>query len=126
MNIIGRRVILILTVLTTVLSNFAYAQDKGKGGNEAITELYNAAKKEGTVIIWGPTDAIIYQRMQAYLDKQYPGIKIQHFESIPEPLGFDPEPHYGTIQHPYYGLLKFTPWRVELGNLWGEPVVWRP
>lgn len=86
MNIIGRRVILILTVLTTVLSNFAYAQDKGKGGNEAITELYNAAKKEGTVIIWGPTDAIIYQRMQAYLDKQYPGIKIQHFESIPEPL----------------------------------------
>ena len=86
MNIIGRRVILILTVLTTVLSNFAYAQDKGKGGNEAITELYNAAKKEGTVIIWGPTDAIIYQRMQAYLEKQYPGIKIQHFESIPEPL----------------------------------------
>jgi iron(III) transport system substrate-binding protein len=86
MDIIGRRVILILTVLTTVLSSFAYAQDKSKGGSEAITELYNAAKKEGTVIIWGPTDAIIYQRMQTYLDKQYPGIKIQHFESIPEPL----------------------------------------
>jgi len=31
MNIIGRRVILILTVLATVLSNFAYAQDKSKG-----------------------------------------------------------------------------------------------
>jgi len=86
MNIIGPRVIWILTVLATVLSSFAYAQDKSKGGNEAITQLYNAAKKEGTVIIWGPTDAIIYQRMQAYLDKQYPGIKIQHFESIPEPL----------------------------------------
>src|SRR6266513_891363 len=62
------------------------AQDKSKAGNEAITQLYNAAKKEGTVVIWGPTDAIIYQRMQAVLDKEYPGIKIEHFESIPEPL----------------------------------------
>ena len=48
--------------------------------------LYNAAKKEGTVVIWGPTDAIVYERMQEVLDKQYPGIKIEHFESIPEPL----------------------------------------
>ena len=63
-----------------------YAQDKDKGGSEGITQLYNAAKKEGTVIIWGPTDAIVYQRMQEALDKQYPGIKIQSFESIPEPL----------------------------------------
>ena len=86
MNSIVRRMILILTVLAPVLSSSAYAQDKSTAGNEAITQLYNAAKKEGTVIIWGPTDAIIYQRMQAYLDKQYPGIKIQHFESIPEPL----------------------------------------
>ena len=58
-----------------------YAQDK-----EGITQLYNAAKKEGRVIIWGPTDAIVYQRMQEALDKQYPGIKIESFESIPEPL----------------------------------------
>jgi iron(III) transport system substrate-binding protein len=63
-----------------------YAQDKDKGGGEGITQLYTAAKKEGTVIIWGPTDAIVYQRMQEALDKQYPGIKIQSFESIPEPL----------------------------------------
>jgi iron(III) transport system substrate-binding protein len=64
-----------------------YAQERGKGaGSEAIAQLYTAAKKEGSVIIWGPTDAIIYQKMQAVLDKQYPGIKIEHFESIPEPL----------------------------------------
>ena len=42
------------------------------------------------------------------------------------PLGFDPEPHYGSIDHPYYGLLRVTSWRIELGNLNGEPVVWRP
>lgn len=76
------------SVLTTVIvsiavlfSSAAYAQDK-----EGLAQLYNAAKKEGRVIIWGPTDAIVYQRMQEALDKQYPGIKIESFESIPEPL----------------------------------------
>ena len=64
-----------------------HAQEKDKSaGNEAIAQLYAGAKKEGTVVIWGPTDAVIYQRAQAVLDKQYPGIKIEHFESIPEPL----------------------------------------
>jgi iron(III) transport system substrate-binding protein len=64
----------------------SHAQDKGAGGNDATTQLYNAAKKEGRVVIWGPTDAIVYEKMQEVLDKQYPGIKIEHFESIPEPL----------------------------------------
>ena len=46
-------------------------------------------------------------------------------KSLPPPLGFDPEPHYGSIHHRYYGLLKFTPWRLELGNLHDEPIIWR-
>jgi general stress protein 26 len=46
-------------------------------------------------------------------------------KNLPPPLGFDPEPHYGSIQHHYFGLLRFTPWRVELGNLGNEPVIWR-
>ena len=46
-------------------------------------------------------------------------------QTIPPPLGFDPQPHYGTIHHKYYGLLRFTPWRIELGKLRGEPIVWR-
>lgn len=46
--------------------------------------------------------------------------------STPAPLGFDPQPHYGSIDHPFYGLLKITPWRIELGNLAGEPIIWRP
>lgn len=40
------------------------------------------------------------------------------------PLGFDPEPHYGSIDHPYFGLLRFTPWRITLANLQGESLVW--
>jgi len=46
-------------------------------------------------------------------------------KTTPPPLGFDPQPHYGTIDHPYYGLLRLTPWRIELGNLYGEPIIWR-
>ncbi len=76
----------VIVGLISLLFSAGYAQDKGKGGSEGIKELYNAARKEGRVVIWGPTDAIVYQRMQEALDKQYPGIKIESFESIPEPL----------------------------------------
>ena len=46
-------------------------------------------------------------------------------KQIPPPLGFDPTPHYGTIDHRYYGVLRFTPWRIELANLMGESRIWR-
>ena len=45
---------------------------------------------------------------------------------IPPPLGFDPTPHYGTIEHEHFGLLKFTPWRIELAELGTESLIWRP
>jgi ABC-type glycerol-3-phosphate transport system substrate-binding protein len=80
------RIILAAALVSLFVVNAAHAQGKGKSGNDAITQLYNAAKKEGTVVIWGPTDAIVYEKMQEVLDKQYPGIKPEHFESIPEPL----------------------------------------
>lgn len=41
------------------------------------------------------------------------------------PLGFDLTPHYGTIEHKYFGLLRFTPWRIELAELWKESLIWR-
>ncbi len=46
-------------------------------------------------------------------------------QQTPEPIGFDPEPHYGTIDHQYYGVLRITPRRIELGNLFGEALIWR-
>ena len=77
----------VAAILTSLsMGGVVGAQDKGKAGSDAITQLYSGARKEGVVVIWGPTDAVIYQRMQAALDKQYPGLKIEHFESIPEPL----------------------------------------
>ena len=48
------------------------------------------------------------------------------YKTIPPPLGFDPSPHYGTIEHEYFGLLQFNPWRIELAELWKESLIWRP
>jgi len=80
-----RFILIIVSVFVEIAT--IHAQEKSKSpANDAIAQLYAGAKKEGTVVIWGPTDAIIYQKAQAVLDKQYPGIKIEHFESIPEPL----------------------------------------
>ena len=63
-TVISRTVALVIVVGFFV--NAGYAQEKGKGaGSDPIAQLYAGAKKEGTVIIWGPTDAIIYQKMQA-------------------------------------------------------------
>ena len=81
-SLVGSTLLVPVLILTAV----SYAQDKGKSGSDALKELYAAARKEGVVVIWGPTDAVIYLRAQAVLDKQYPGIKIEHFESIPEAL----------------------------------------
>ena len=47
-------------------------------------------------------------------------------QTLPPPLGFDPTPHYGTIQHEHFGLLSFTPWRIELAELGSESLIWRP
>jgi len=46
-------------------------------------------------------------------------------KTTPAPLGFDPEPYYGNVDGQYFGILRFTPWRIELGNLQNEPIIWR-
>ena len=47
------------------------------------------------------------------------------YKTTPPPLGFDPQPYYGSIDHMYFGLLRITPRRIELGSLNGNPVIWR-
>ena len=47
------------------------------------------------------------------------------YRTTDPPLGFDPQPHYASIHDKYFGLLKFTPWRIELANLQGESRIWR-
>lgn len=53
------------------------------------------------------------------------------FRSLPSPYGFDPGLMWEGPSDPTFGLLKLTPWRIELGSLkpsedgW-KTVVWRP
>jgi general stress protein 26 len=46
------------------------------------------------------------------------------FGSTPSPLGYDLAQFFGSLDNPGYGVLKLTPWRIELGNLLGEGKVW--
>jgi general stress protein 26 len=36
------------------------------------------------------------------------------FKNTPEPLGYDPAQDFIRYDHPNYGLLKLTPWRIDL------------
>lgn len=38
----------------------------------------------------------------------------QLLQTTPPPLGFDPAPIYGSVDNPAFGLLKLTPWRIEV------------
>ena len=47
-------------------------------------------------------------------------------KAIPPPLGFDPALGYDSINDRNFGLLQFTPWRIELAELKAESLIWRP
>jgi general stress protein 26 len=50
----------------------------------------------------------------------------QKFKDAPPPLGYDHAPIFERPDHPNFGLLKLTPWRIELINFPSESMVWRP
>lgn len=36
------------------------------------------------------------------------------FRAAPAPLGYDPKLFFGSVESPGFGVLKLTPWRIEL------------
>ena len=42
------------------------------------------------------------------------------FLSTPPPVGYDPAPVFKSVDHPDYGVLKLTPWRIQLYS-WPDP-----
>ena len=48
----------------------------------------------------------------------------EYFKVARKPMGFDPEPQFGDIDHHQFGLLKLIPWRIELYTLGGESIIW--
>ena len=47
------------------------------------------------------------------------------FAQAPHPLGYDPTPLFVIPDHARFGVLKLTPWRIELVQFPAEPRVWR-
>ena len=47
-------------------------------------------------------------------------------KNTPPPMGFDPAPIYERVDHPKFGVLKLTPWRIELYSFPAASQVWRP
>jgi hypothetical protein len=51
------------------------------------------------------------------------------FTAAPPPLGYNLEAFFGSVESPGFGLLKLTPWRIELFDITNpeDPRrVWRP
>lgn len=49
----------------------------------------------------------------------------EQFLNAPPPLGYDPAPIFGSVDDPGFGVLKLTPWRIELVQFPEPPRVWR-
>ena len=48
------------------------------------------------------------------------------YQAAPPPLGYDPAPIFHAVEHPDFGVLKLSPWRIELGDMMGrQSRVWR-
>jgi general stress protein 26 len=52
------------------------------------------------------------------------------FRNAPPPLGYDPADTFGSYDHEHFGLLKLTPWRIDLVSFPSESFdkgtkVWR-
>lgn len=46
------------------------------------------------------------------------------FKATPEPLGYDPGLIFGSMDNPDYGVLKLTPWRIEVATFPVESRIW--
>ena len=45
-------------------------------------------------------------------------------KNAPAPMGFDPEPIYKSVGDPIFGVLKLTPWRLEVYCFPADNLVW--
>ena len=64
--------------------------------------------------------------LSPYSVLRIPSSAFELFRVAPPPLGYDPAPTFHAVEHPDFGVLKLSPWRVELGDMLGrQSRVWR-
>jgi general stress protein 26 len=103
-------------------------------GRQSLKAKHLAAVPYISLTYWTPEHQQVYAECATAWEDD-PGEKKRIWElykSTPPPLGYDP----GMIwkegpEDPTYGVLKLTPWRIEISSIMDmmsgkEPQVWRP
>lgn len=102
-------------------------------GRHTLKTKHLARNPYVSLSYWDPQHEQIHADCKAeWVDDQAEKVRIwELYKATPPPLGYDPGMIWqGGVDDPTYGLLKLTPWRVELFALknvmTGEgPQVWR-
>ena len=103
-------------------------------GRRSLKEKHLAANPYVSLSYWDQEHQQVYADCKAeWLDGQAEKLRIwELYKTTPPPLGYDPQIIWqGGPSDPSYGLLKLTPWRVELYALQdlvsgAPPKVWKP
>jgi general stress protein 26 len=103
-------------------------------GRHSLKEKHLAANAWTSFTYWDPVHEQIYIEAKAEWedDPEEKQRVWDLYKNTPPPLGYDPQMIWrGGVDDPEYGLLKLTPWRIELWSI-GQlmqgkpPQVWKP
>jgi general stress protein 26 len=102
-------------------------------GRQSLKEKHLAHNPYVSLSYWDQQQQQIYADCKAEWEDSLAEKKRlwELFKTTPQPLGYDPGLFWKSPEDPTFGLLKLTPWRIELSSLndliAGTPAkVWRP
>lgn len=102
-------------------------------GRDSLKAKHIAANPHVSLTYWDPDhEQVLVDAKAEWVDDESEKQRLWDlFKSTPEPLGYDLANFFESVDNPGYGLMKLTPWRVELWSLQGlasgqPPQVWKP
>jgi general stress protein 26 len=103
-------------------------------GRQSLKEKHLAANPMTSFTYWDPVHEQIYIEAKAeWLDDPADKQRIWDlYKNTPPPLGYDPQMIWREgVTDPTLGILKLTPWRIELWSIGAlmqgqPPQVWKP
>ena len=102
-------------------------------GRQTLKAKHLAQTPWVSLSYWDPAQEQVYADCRAEW-KDDPAEKRRIWELLknaPPPMGYDPGLFWKDVDDPGYGVLKLTPWRIEIFSLADmaggkEPTVWKP
>lgn len=103
-------------------------------GRHSLKEKHLAGNPMTSFTYWDPVHEQVYIEARAeWLDDPADKQRIWNlYKNTPPPLGYDPQMIWrGGVADPDLGILKLTPWRIELWSIaqlmqGKPPQVWKP